>query len=152
MKYGHLIKSISHYLLMVGIPLLGVLVILQLGTRLKAPVSVRGEWKLEISGSRDCLLSGQPAEAPVLKISQSGPDLQLDFSSQPGEKLASKLDGQTLRTVGTDGETTLALVATINRDSEPDRLEADITAPGCPAPVHFSATRLPQSETNQPSH
>jgi hypothetical protein len=146
------LKTIVLYLLMVGIPLLGVLMILKLGSGLKAPTSVGGDWQLAVADSPGCLLPGAAAEPTVLRITQSGADLQLSLRDQPGPKLAARLDGQSIRVVSTKREDILGLAAMINREAEPDQLHGEITLDGCAAPVSFSATRLPKTSTGPQIH
>jgi hypothetical protein len=143
---GSSLKTIIYYLIMMGLPLLGVLFILQIGSTLHAPVSVGGDWQLSINKNPGCQL----ADATLLRISQSGPNLFISMSGQPDISLAGRLDGQELHTNSLSAETTLELTAVIHREVDPNRLEGAITVTNCPAPVLFSATRLPKPETSQP--
>jgi hypothetical protein len=92
-----MIKSIITYLLMIGIPLLGLLWILDWGEgRLEAPPAIAGSWQIE--GSLAECFAAPPSE---LAVQQSGRFLQVALGSASGD---AKLDGHELRASVSDPE------------------------------------------------
>lgn len=59
-------KSALLYLVLVGVPVLGVLGVLRLGERIAPPAAVGGEWRIE-GGGRTCVVPGGR-----FRIEQSG--------------------------------------------------------------------------------
>ncbi len=150
------------YILLVGLPLLGLVGILKSGRRLAAPFSVDGDWKIESShpavSSCGNFLSSV-SNAP-LSISQSGKSLVVTLRG--GTKTTTgTLDGKTVRaqfagTVrsGTDksgaaecGDGSLTLAATLDPLAEPRTLSGTLSIEGCGscAPLEFRAVKQPRS-------
>ena len=78
-------KLIAAYVLLVGVPLLGLLGILRAGQRLAAPVSVGGTWNLEddltpLAGS-GCRGAFAKISQPFFAISQSGSQLTFTLNN-----------------------------------------------------------------------
>jgi len=73
---------------MVGVPVLGLLGILEAGRGLAAPVSIGGEWAIRFDRAPNCRV---PA---VLNISQSGREATVTLGD--GRLLRATLDGATL--------------------------------------------------------
>ena len=151
-------KSIVVYLLFVGIPILMVIGVLQLGSNLKPPISVGGVWNVEVPAQTAnlCGITAFHSDQPALTISQSGSNLQLTFNDEAKTSLPGVLED----TNGTSGDRSLATItarvsnsqeltlrATVDRASTPNRLRAELSAAGCPsgAVVSFTATRQPRS-------
>ena len=79
------IRSVVLYLVFVGLPLMGMSVVLQVGRRLHAPVSFGGSWQVEARPRSSCAqLTDQ------LLIEQSGPALQI--TTRAGEHLAGQVN------------------------------------------------------------
>ena len=151
------------YILLVGLPLLGLVGILKSGRRLAAPFSVDGDWKIE-SDSHPAVSScgnflSSVSNAP-LSISQSGKSLVVTLRG--GTKTTTgTLDGKTVRaqfagTVrsGTDksgaaecGDGSLTLAATLDPLAEPRTLSGTLSIEGCGscAPLEFRAVKQPRS-------
>jgi hypothetical protein len=152
------------YILLVGLPLLGLVGILRGGRSLTAPFSVDGAWKIESGVSR---LPASPcgnflslvSNAP-LSISQSGKSLVVTLTG--GTKTTTgTLDGKTVRaqfagTVrsGADksgaaacGDGSLTLAATLDPLAEPRTLSGTLSIEGCGSctPLEFHAVRQPKS-------
>ena len=152
------------YILLVGLPLLGLVGVLRSGRSLTAPFSVDGAWKIEPGASR---LPASPcgnflssvSNAP-LSISQSGKSLVVTLSG--GTKTTTgTLDGKTVRakfagTVrsGADksgaaacGDDSLTLAATLDPLAEPRTLSGTLSIEGCGScpPLEFRAVRQPKS-------
>jgi hypothetical protein len=83
-----MLKSILTYLLLIGIPLAGLLWILDYGARLSAPPSIAGEWRIE--GSLTGCLDAQPS---ALALQQSGRFVRVVLGEASGE---ARLDGDEL--------------------------------------------------------
>jgi hypothetical protein len=73
------VKVILLYIALVGLPLIGVAGVLQLGQHLRPPVSVSGTWGVQISS--------QPAHSTECKTFQAGFDRMLLDISQSGQWL-----------------------------------------------------------------
>jgi hypothetical protein len=119
---------VAAYLLLVGVPVLGLLGILEAGRGIRAPLSVGGEWAVEAEGG--------PPRQLAWTISQSGPQATITLHDGTGTKLDARIDGATL-TAGSPGG---AVAARIAGRVEGRRMEGEITLPGC-APVAFHAVR-----------
>jgi len=152
------------YILLVGLPLLGLVGILKSGRRLAAPFSVDGAWKIESGASRPPAspcgnFLSSVSNAP-LSISQSGKSLVVTLRG--GTKTTTgTLDGKTVRaqfagTVrsGTDksgaaecGDGSLTLAATLDPLAEPRTLSGTLSVEGCGscAPLEFRAVKQPRS-------
>lgn len=91
-------KALTYYLLLVGIPVLGVLGVLHLGQGLTAPKAVAGTWTLEAvslpSEKTACTALKEAARARTFAVEQSGPRLTLEL----GELRADgHIDGDVVR-------------------------------------------------------
>lgn len=156
-------KPVFSYLILVGTPLIGLLVILHLGQGLSAPISVRGLWSLDADFSP---LKGSPCadlfntiNQPALSISQSGKHLLLSLNA--GEKVALRGEcGE--NTITADllnrpddaalsktcvAARTIHIEATVNTEAAQTRLNGLLTIPACPecGPVPFTAIRQQQA-------
>ena len=152
-------KSIILYLLFVGIPVLMVIGVLQLGSSLKPPISVGGVWNVEVPAQTAnlCGITAFHSDQPALTISQSGSNLQLTFNDEAKTSLSGVLEDTNV-TAGDRSHATITarvsnsqeptlLRANVDRTSMPNRLRAELSAAGCPsgAVVSFNATRQPRS-------
>lgn len=84
-----MVKSLFTYLFLVGVPLVGLLWILDYGGRRTAPPAIGGAWQIE--GSLTRCLDAQPSE---LAFQQSGRFVQVALGDASGE---ARLDGEQLR-------------------------------------------------------
>jgi hypothetical protein len=124
------------YLILVGLPILGILGLLRAGQNLSAPISVAGTWETQLSfpASPSDDLTIQPGPI-VLHISQSGTHLFLAFDEKT--KLVGSIDDMTISAALSDGPgstNTLSLSPTaiyfrgrINRGKQSDQLLGVIT-------------------------
>lgn len=87
-------KSLLLYLALVGVPVAGLLGILEAGSRLQAPRDVAGEWYVEALAFAT---PGEQRPFRVLRISQSG--VYLSVSLDGGEEVRGRLLGDSLRVV-----------------------------------------------------
>ena len=94
-------KTLLQYLVLVGIPILGVLGILRMGQGLTAPQAVSGIWQVTPSGPaltpsavRACPAAAEFLEQPNLSVEQSGPRLVFDLSNFT---IHGTIEGQAVR-------------------------------------------------------
>jgi hypothetical protein len=154
-------RIILHYLVLVGVPVLGVLGLLQVGERLTAPVSVGGTWSAEIDEQTvdDPACGGLSSwsEPVILTISQSGPNLLLTINNQEKISMAGQIKGMKISARGAvhssaDVTTEIHLEATVDRQAEPDGLLGELTINNCLTPAPLTATRQPKSQGTQGGH
>ncbi len=148
------------YVLLVGLPLLGLAGVLRTGRTLVAPISVDGVWKIEADTSR---LAGQPCAKTVsslsntsVVISQSGKSLALSFNNASKTTASGTIDGKSVKAsvdLARDasdngcGDQPLAMTATIDPKSEPKSLSGALSLNACPScvPVEFHALKQPRA-------
>lgn len=153
------------YILLVGMPLLGLVGILRKGRGLSAPFSVSGVWNIETDSSQlaimPCAKSVFRFINPRLLISQSGKNLELTLNagSTAAATAAGVIEGKAITAsltprvnasahasdVGCGNDRTLTLTATIDPKSDPRSLRGTLSAAACAscAPVEFRALRQP---------
>jgi hypothetical protein len=152
------------YILLVGLPLLGLVGILKSGRGLTAPFSVDGSWKIESAVSRlpasPCGNFLSSVSAAPLSILQSGKSLVVTLSG--GTKTTTgTLDGKTLKAQfvaadrsGADqsgpaecGYRSLTLTAILDPLAEPRTLSGTLAVEGCGSctPLEFHLVRQPKS-------
>lgn len=147
------------YILLVGLPLLGLAGVLRSGRNLSAPISVDGTWKIDadssVLASYPCSSAQSLLSSPLL-ISQSGKNLVITMgkTKAPSDGL---LENKRLRASipqGSDisspacGAGSFRLTAMVDTTSEPRTLSGTVSAPGCSSclPVQFRAVRLPKPQ------
>ena len=95
-------KTVFHYLFLATMPILGILGLLHLGSRLQAPASIGGEWQLELTPSAineaGCATLPDAAVQPSLEILQSGTHLILELNIGEEMSLRGRLDELTITT------------------------------------------------------
>jgi hypothetical protein len=113
-------RPVVLYLVLIGLPVIGILAILRAGQSLVAPRAVSGTWRIEPargdSPAAECLRSRMGSDRLSLTVSQSGPSLEA-----------------VLR-----GERQLGLRGSIRNDRV--RLESEVPAPSGSADVTLQAT------------
>jgi hypothetical protein len=149
------------YILLVGLPLLGLAGVLRSGRNLVAPISIDGTWKVEGDASR---ISNQPCARTIsslvntsLVISQSGKSLALTFNNPSKTVASGSLEGKSLRAsigpqrdsageMGCGGDQIPTLTAAVDPKSEPRTLTGSLSVSGCAscASVEFRAVRQPR--------
>jgi len=154
-------KAVLQYVVLVGIPVLIVVGLLQIGEHfLRAPASVGGAWELELmpQSVNDLSCGDLPfqADQPVLTISQSGPQLRLSFNDEHHTTLAGQLKDLTITAEvvapSRPAESPLALRATVDRQTEPNRFQGTLTAAPCGTTLSLTATRRPESDQLTGNH
>lgn len=149
------------YVLLVGLPILGLVGVLKSGRTLTAPISIDGQWQLRADPARLVALPcgkalGDGSNA-TLSISQSGKNFSwglgsLNSDGNSSSAAAGVIEGTTLRSTplpsAADGNCgqghELTLVATVNPQTDPRSLAGTLSVNACPscAPVEFNAVRL----------
>jgi hypothetical protein len=121
------------YLLLVGLPALGLLGVLRAGQRLTPPISVGGAWNLDADysamGSVPCAQLLGSIKQPFFTISQSGTSLVFNLndtgrSTFPGDILGSAM------TMGTGGFSTSSNPHAECGDPQAIHLEGAISSEG----------------------
>lgn len=88
------------YLALVGLPLLGVLGVLHLGSTITAPASIAGEWQLdgELNANDDtpCAHTLSGFHQASVTISQSGKFLEITLPNVTRDRLRGSLSGDKL--------------------------------------------------------
>jgi hypothetical protein len=147
------------YILLVGLPLIGLAGVLKTGRGLIAPISVDGMWKIEADTSRfatqPCAKTASSLVNTSLVISQSGKSLVLTFNNASKTVTSGVIEGKSLAAsvvpVRLSGDTgcgdqPLALTATVDPKAEPRSLTGVLSVNGCASctPVEFHALRQPR--------
>jgi len=119
-------------MLLVGVPVLGLLGILEAGRGISAPLSIAGDWTLEFDPAAHCANGPAGLRQPALSISQSGTEVLITVNDGRATALEATVDGVTL--------TAKSLTATISGKPGERLLEGHMHFDGC-APVAFRAVR-----------
>lgn len=126
------------YLLLVGVPVMGLLGILEAGRAIRAPLSVAGEWTLEFDPAARCANGPAGLLQSALNISQSGTQALITLNGGNGGN-----DGHAAAqeaTVNGAALTAESLTAAISGKPGSRTLEGTMRFSGC-APVAFRAVR-----------
>ena len=121
------------YLLLVGVPVLGLLGILEAGRGIPAPPSIGGEWTLEFDLAAHCATPpGAILRQPAFNISQSGTEALVTLDDGHATTLECAVNGNVL--------TAKSLTATIAGKKGERTLQGTMQIDGC-GPVAFRAIR-----------
>jgi hypothetical protein len=147
------------YILLVGLPLLGLAGVLKIGQRVSAPISVDGVWKLDLDAkglvSGPCSKQLASLQASSMTISQSGKNLVLALDAASKNAAAGNLEGSAFNgniPLDTDAaadapacgkNSVLAVVATVDPKTEPRFMTGTIAVTGCSSctPIKYRAVR-----------
>jgi hypothetical protein len=145
------------YILLVGLPVVGLVAVLKTGRTLKAPISVDGSWQFHADQVQLAALPCAKVLADAdtaLVISQSGKNFTLGISNDTKSTGSGVLEGTDLRAslspsdewstqAACGGRHELSLIATVDPDDDPRSLVGKLTVKNCPScePVNFRATR-----------
>jgi hypothetical protein len=150
------------YILLVGLPLLGLAGVLRKGRNLTAPISVDGVWKIEADTGRLATLSCDPSlsfssSSVSVVISQSGKSLVLTFNNAAKTVSSGVLEGKNLKASvvlerdlsnkgGCGDDEPFTLTATVDPNTEPRSMTGLLSVNACPScvPVEFHAVRQPR--------
>ena len=157
-------RPVLLYLVLVGIPILGILGLLQFGQTLSAPISVAGTWNAQLSlpdqldsAAGDPLIHPGPT---LLNISQSGPHLFIAFNDDQKTILVGNVKDMTIdASVFRDGRapTNSLSSATIKidfhgkveRQTERDRLVGVLIFEDGPSRTEVPLTAVRQGEVRK---
>jgi hypothetical protein len=133
------------YIAFVGLPLLGLVGILQAGRGIVPPVSIGGRWKVDSGGKLASAIKCAPtqeADPVVLRIGQSGQHLRMELRDGENTMLQGKLEGTTV-TAKAAGRTDppIQVHAELDRGSQPAVLVGTVDVNRCPAQIPFRAVR-----------
>jgi hypothetical protein len=123
---------LAAYLVLVGIPVLGLLGILQAGRRVHAPLSIGGDWTVEFAAAEGCANGPAGLRQPALNISQSGTEALITLNDGHATTMEATVDNATLAAK--------SLTATISGRPGERTLAGQMNLKGC-APVAFRAVR-----------
>jgi hypothetical protein len=144
------------YVVLVGLPMLGLMAVLNTGQRLRAPNSVDGVWKVETDISRlsslPCLTSVSLLRNTSVVISQSGKSLVLSLDHGSKATASGFIEGNTLTAsvlppveyaseTGCGSDRLLTVSATLKGSARPRSLIGAFAVEGCAScpPVEFHA-------------
>jgi hypothetical protein len=147
------------YILLVGLPLLGLAGVLRSGRSLTAPISVDGVWKIEADTRRLAAPSCDKSQSfSSVVISQSGKSLVLTFNNASKTVSSGVLEGKSLKASvvpewdsssksGCGDDEPFTLTATVDPNTEPRSMTGLLSVNACTScvPVEFHAVRQPRA-------
>jgi len=128
---------VTAYLLLVGVPVLGLLGILEAGRGIPAPLSIGGDWTLEFDPAAQCATGPSGLRQPALNISQSGTGALITVNDGHTTMLEATISGATL----TAKSPAATIAASIAGKSGARTLEGKMNFDGC-GPVAFRAVHV----------
>ena len=142
-------KAFLLYIGLVGIPIISVLFFVRIGENtLSAPASIHGVWDLEAileTGDAGMECSGMVFDGePILTISQSGIYIEASFNDREKLTLSGTLTDLTITAKESGLSASFFLVAAVDRQPDPDRLEGTLAVSTCSAPISLQGTRRPE--------
>jgi hypothetical protein len=149
-----IIKGLCSYLIIVGIPVVGILGLLQLGKTLTAPASVAGLWSLTlVRDATDC--ESSPVNADVMHITQSGRFVLVALGNQPAT-LAGEIKELVISASGDSISTRrdpfkIHLDGMLDRATSPTTFNGNIVFSSC-GKWQFSAIRQADSKPGGVHH
>lgn len=152
------------YILLVGVPLLGLAGVLKVGRTLTAPISIDGVWKVQSNGNT---LSTEPCSQAIsslanstLAISQSGRSLVLTFNNSAKTSALGAIEGKSLNAqlvlkeqgssgAGCGANQPMTFAATVGPKTDLRSITGTLSLNGCSScsPVAFQAERLPRTRS-----
>jgi hypothetical protein len=146
------LRGVRLYILLVGLPLLGILEVLHIGKHLKPPIFLGGTWSIQVSREtanvRSC---GDRFDGVPLNVSQSGASLILTLGDEQKTILAGEIHDSFIvaeslhqsvdKGLAADDPGSIRFQAEVD---QPDRLQGVLKLTNCPAlkGLPFTATRL----------
>lgn len=120
-----------------GVPVLGLLGILEAGRAIPAPLSIAGDWTVAFGSAPQCANPpGSVLQQQAFNISQSGTEARITLNDGRATTLEATVNGTALNAKSQAG----TIAATISGKQGARTLEGHVTIPGC-APVAFRAIR-----------
>jgi hypothetical protein len=131
---GH-VKTILHYLFLVGLPVLGVWFLLQVGKTLEAPISVGGRWLVTaVDTPSNCPATRPSLAGDTLIISQSGLYLNVVRAQDLTTVLTGRIE-ETHITAQTASPSAITFAGDVDRLADPDVLTGILVIDGCTLPL-----------------
>jgi hypothetical protein len=131
------VKESVVYLLFVGIPLLGLLFVLQLGRRITPTISVGGHWTIDPQGQLAAALPCSGPAAPVqglpIEIQQSGRHLSMVVGNGDAPPLRGRIASSGLVATAPSGGRVIRLSAEIDRSTKPETMVGALVLGECPS-------------------
>ena len=132
------------YLALVGLPILGLISVLEFGKGIRAPVSVAGQWRAEISsdsGVKTVCRNISLDHTFTINVTQSGLNVTLSFTNDTPTRMTGTIIGAQVTAYGVDSS--LQLTADIDKACDPDLMSGSFVLAGCENsdPVSFIAIR-----------
>ena len=128
------------YLLMVGVPVLGLFGILDAGRSISAPISIGGKWRVAFDAAGCPSPPGSILQQIAFDITQSGNEARITLEDGLATTLEATVNGHTL--------TARELTAAIAGPARARTLEGKVEYAGC-APVAFKAVRQANAERGE---
>jgi hypothetical protein len=130
-------KSALYYLILVVIPLGGLMLILQAGSRIVPPRSIGGVWDVaptESRGALDCGLTSE-AGASEMRVAQSGVRASVSLSDRARTTFSVELRRDSVSGLVPPGATECSqarsLVAEVRTEGERETMVGELRAVGC---------------------
>jgi hypothetical protein len=127
---------VAAYLLSVGVPVMGLLGVLEAGRGIPAPLSIGGQWTLEFDPAVRCAKGPGYPRPSALSISQSGTSAVITLNDGHATALEATVNGTAL----TAKSSAAGIAASISGRPGERTLEGKMELDGC-APVAFRAVR-----------
>lgn len=151
-------RFIVAYILLVGLPLAGLAGVLRVGRHLKAPISIDGTWKVDVStnyaATQSCDRAIDSLLSSSLVVSQSGKILELTLNGTSKTIVSGELEGRNLKaSLGTRGgcppDQPVTLIASVDPTTEPKSLTGTLSLANCVScsPLEFRAVRQPKTQS-----
>jgi hypothetical protein len=155
-------RFIVAYILLVGLPLVGLAGVLKTGRGLSAPISIDGVWKLSASTglpTQSCDQAVSSFLASSLVVSQSGKSLALTLNGASKTAFSGELDGRNIKASlgpvsGCPADQGVILVASVDPKSDPKSLNGFLSVSNCAScsPLEFHAVRQPRPQVAGGGH
>ncbi|SRR5258707_11964384 len=146
------------YIILVGLPIVGLAAALKSGGTLTAPISVDGVWTLQVDpvqiAALPCAKSLTSVQDTTLAISQSGKNFTLSFASRPKSIGSGRIEGTKLTAslippdlwsshAGCGNAHELSIVAAVDGKADSRSLLGTLSVNDCPscATVRFHGFR-----------
>ena len=149
-------RFVVAYILLVGLPLVGLAGVLKTGRHLTAPISVDGTWKVEATASHASTPCDQAIASLLssnLIVSQSGRSLELTLGEGnkidfPGQLEGDNITASLMPGLGCRDDQPVTLTASVDAKSEPKGLAGTLKCASCP-PLEFHAVRQPKAQSRR---
>lgn len=136
-------------MILVGLPLLGLLVVIERGKAISPPIAVSGDWqaKLEEVPEPDSCLGRRLSPFFSIQMIQSGPQLTVLLKEGASAELRGRISNSHISARAEDRS--LEFAAEVQKRKDGDRLVGFVTMAECPESgrIHFWAARSLQDRT-----